>query len=187
MKSHIANIDKQNPTTHRDGTDGRRPFQTFIPGGVRAPGGSGRYPRPQVRRPFCSGLGMWLALLAIGLMSSVRAQEYTFTTLAGPTGGPGAIDGTRAAARFNHPVGVAGDATGNVYVADQFNHTVRKIAPGGVVTTLAGLAGSPGSANGTGSGARFNGLSRVAVDGIGNVYLADEYNHTIRKVAPAGW
>ena len=75
------------------------------------------------------------------------------------------------------------DATGNEYVADQFNHTVRKVAPGGVVTTLAGLAGSAGSANGTGSGARFNGLSRVAVDGIGNVYLADEYNHTIQSLA----
>src|ERR1051326_2198706 len=169
MKSHIANIDKQISTTHRDDRSGRRTFQTFIPCAVRAPGGSGRHTRPHVPRPFCSGLGMWLALLAIGPMSLLHSQEYTFTTLAGPTGGPGAIDGTGAVARLDYPAGVAVDATGHVFVADQFNHTVRKVAQGGVVTTLAGLAGSPGSANGTGSGARFNGLSRVAVDGVGNV------------------
>ena|SRR5437667_2176303 len=103
MKNHIANIDKQNPTTNCGDTDGRRPFQTFIPGDVRAPGGSGQYIRPQVRRPFSSGLRMLLALLAIAPMSSVHSQEYTFTTLAGPDGGPGAIDGTGAEARFNHP------------------------------------------------------------------------------------
>ena len=156
MKSHIANIDKQNPTTNRDGTDGRRPFQTFIPGGVRAPGGSGRYPPPQVRRLFCSGLGMLLAVLAIGPMSSVHAQEYTFTTLAGPGGGPGAVDSTGKAARFNAPNGVAVDSAGNIYVADMLNHTIRKVTQGGEASTLAGLAGSPGSANGRGSAARFN-------------------------------
>jgi len=78
------------------------------------------------------------------------------------------------------------DSAGNVYVAAQGDHTIRKLAPGGVVTTLAGLAGSPGSANGAGSAARFHNPTRVALDSAGNVYVADSYNHTIRKVTPAG-
>ena len=81
---------------------------------------------------------------------------------------------------------MAVDGTGNVYVADSYNRTIRKVTPGGVVTTLAGMAGSWGSADGTGSAARFNYPSGVAVDSAGNVYVADTGNHTIRKVTPAG-
>src|SRR5207245_241671 len=77
-----------------------------------------------------------------------------------------------------------------VYVADTFNYTIRKITPDGVVTTLAGSAGQPGSADGTGSAARFGSRSLapqgVAVDLAGNVYVADTGNFTIRKVTPDG-
>ena len=82
--------------------------------------------------------------------------------------------------------GVAVDSAGNVYVADTDNHTIRKITPAGVVSTLAGLAGSLGSADGTGSAARFYHPGGVAVDSGGNVYVADTDNHTIRKITPAG-
>ena len=68
---------------------------------------------------------------------------------------------------------MAVDSAGNVYVADYDNHTIRKVTPAGVVTTLAGLAGSSGSADGTGSAARFNDPYGVAVDSAGNVYVAD--------------
>jgi sugar lactone lactonase YvrE len=108
------------------------------------------------------------------------------TTLAGLAGSSGSADGTGSDARFRVPSGVAVDSAGNVYVADSGNHTIRKVTPAGVVTTLAGLEGSVGSTDATGNDARFNIPVGVAVDGTGNVYVADTYNHTIRKVTAAG-
>jgi hypothetical protein len=108
------------------------------------------------------------------------------TTLAGTAGASGSTDATGAAARFNFPSGVATDSAGNVYVADSRNHTIRKITPAGVVTTLAGTAGASGSTDATGAAARFNLPSGAATDSAGNVYVADTYNYTIRKITPAG-
>jgi len=107
------------------------------------------------------------------------------TTLAGLPGTGGSADGTGTAARFSGPFAVAVDAAGTVYVADTFNHTIRRITPAGVVTTLAGLAGSAGAVDGTGSAARFATPHAIAVDAAGNVYVA-ELSHTIRKITPAG-
>ncbi len=107
------------------------------------------------------------------------------TTLAGTAGSYGSTDGIGADARFVSPHGVAVDGDGNVYVADGGDHTIRKITPAGVVTTLAGAAVSYGLADGTGPLARFNRPAAVAVDGDGNVYVADYANHAIRKVTPA--
>ena len=107
-------------------------------------------------------------------------------TLAGTAGSIGSTDGTGSAARLYYPKGVATDGAGNVYFADNWNHTVRRINPAGVVTTLAGLAGSSGSTDDTGSAARFYGPEGIAVDGAGNLYVADNLNHTIRKVTPNG-
>ncbi len=124
--------------------------------------------------------GLRLAALAMAAVTQTKAQEYTFTTLAGLAGSSGSADGTGSAARLNHPIGVAVDTAGCVFVADAFNHTIRKVTPAGVVTTPAGLAGSSGSADGTGSAARFNNPSGVAVDTAGNLYVADSGNNTIR-------
>lgn len=106
------------------------------------------------------------------------------TTIAG-SGAASFINGTGTGATFNHPVGLALDASGNIYVADENNDAIRKITPGGVVTTLAG-SGSAGFTNGTGSGASFNLPCGVAVDASGNVYVADYNNNAIRKVTAAG-
>ena len=108
------------------------------------------------------------------------------STLAGSAGLFGYADGTGAAARFGYPSGIGVDASGNVYVADPYYQDIRKITPAGVVTTLAGWPGAAGSADGTGSAARFNWPSRVVVDGSGNVLVADTNNFTIRKITPAG-
>jgi len=108
------------------------------------------------------------------------------TLFAGTTGVLGGADGEPGVARFYSPRGVVVDAAGTLYVADTSNHSIRKITPGGVVSTLAGQAGSYGTANGNGSAARFRSPQGVAVDGSGNVYVADTGNHTIRKIAPAG-
>ncbi len=131
---------------------------------------------------FC-GLSAILATFAVRAQSIY--EPYTFTTLAGaPT--IGYSDGTGSAALFNSPGNVAVDNVGNVYVADTGNNTIRKMTPAGVVTTLAGLPGVPGSANGSGSAARFHFPGGLAADGAGNIYVADVGNHTIRKISPAG-
>ena len=107
------------------------------------------------------------------------------TTLAG-TGVPGYRDGSATAARFNAPPGVALDGAGILYVADQNNHVIRKITPTGVVSTLAGTAGTAGFADGAGTAAQFNSPTGVAVDAAGTLYVADRFNNRIRKITPAG-
>ena len=113
-----------------------------------------------------------------------RSQAYAFSTLAGV--GCGSADGTNGAARFFYPKGGALDLSGNLYVADSGNHTIRKLTPGGLSTTLAGVAGVSGSADGLAASALFNNPSAVAVDASSNVYVADTGNHTIRIITPAG-
>jgi Immunoglobulin I-set domain/NHL repeat len=108
------------------------------------------------------------------------------STLAGSAGGGGSADGTGTNARFNHPTGVAVDSSGNVYVADTLNNTIRKVSASGVVTTVAGLTGVSGFQDGVGNGALFNNPSGLAVDLSGNLYLADSGNSVIRKIGPGG-
>jgi sugar lactone lactonase YvrE len=108
------------------------------------------------------------------------------TTFAGLAPQDGSTDGTGSNARFLSPIAVAVDGSGNVYVADSGNGTVRKITATGVVTTFAGSSRTSGSADGTGANARFNSISGIAADSAGYVYVADTNNHTIRKITPLG-
>src|SRR5205085_1814025 len=100
------------------------------------------------------------------------------TTLAGALGSQGAADGTGGAARFNQPGPAAVDRAGNLYVGDSYNNTIRKITPAGLVTTLAGLAGSFVDSSSP--------SAAVAVDSATNVYVADSGNSTIRKISSVG-
>ena len=112
--------------------------------------------------------------------------DGTVTTFAGAAGINGAANGTGAAARFNGPWGIAFDTAGNLYVSDADGHAIRKITPDAVVTTLAGVPGVPGTTDGLGTVAQFNGPGGLAVDSTGNVYVSDDSNHRIRKITPAG-
>jgi sugar lactone lactonase YvrE len=95
----------------------------------------------------------------------------------------GAADGTGAAARFNWPTGLTRDESGNLYVADSNNASIRKIFPDGRVITLAG-AGHAGSDDGPGAAAGFHFPTGVAVNRQGDVYVADSANNMIRRISP---
>lgn len=112
--------------------------------------------------------------------------QYYFSNFAGSPGFSGTINGTGTAALFNNPAGIALDGSGNVYIADSLNSTIRKVTSAGVVTTLAGTPGISGTTNATGSTARFNNPRGIAVDGTGNAYIVDSLNNTIRKVTSGG-
>ena len=87
---------------------------------------------------------------------------------------------------LKHPSGLAVDCYGNIYITDTGNNTIRKIAPDGSLSTLAGANGAPGSADGQGADAHFNGPFGIAVDLDGNIYVADQGNSTIRKITADG-
>ena len=99
---------------------------------------------------------------------------------------PITIDGTGTGARFNHAYGITVDPSGNVYTAEFGGHVVRKITPGGTVTTLAGSPATAGYADGTGTSARFNSMLGIVVDSSGNLFVTDSVNRVIRKITPAG-
>jgi len=119
------------------------------------------------------------------------ATSYQVTTVAGSAGNAGSADGTGPVARFKTPTGIAADSDGRLYVADSGNHTVRVLsrpASGATlaVTTLADLAGSSGTTDGTGSAARFNTPTGVSVDTAHNIYVTDFGSHRVRRVSPTG-
>jgi len=106
------------------------------------------------------------------------------------SGGPGRKPRQRGrpgdVASFDGPAGIAVDGAGVLYVADTHNHTIRKLTPDGTVTTIVGLAGNNGYADGTNSAARFYHPQSLAVDSAGNLYVADTDNYVIRKLTPSG-
>ncbi|AIY41953.1 NHL repeat protein [Collimonas arenae] len=108
------------------------------------------------------------------------------TTVAGSAGNVGSTDGNAQNARFNQPGGIAVDVSGNLYVADTQNNTIRKITSAGVVSTLAGSAGQTGQVDGVAGNARFNQPWGVVLDTAGNLYVADTGNDTVRKITPTG-
>ena len=115
--------------------------------------------------------------------------NWVVTTIAGLAGNPGSSDGTNSGARFDHPNGVTVDQAGNDFVADHYNHTIRKLIPSGtnwIVSTIAGLALTHGSVDGTNSEARFWSPTGIAVDTNGHLYVADTLNFTVRQIVQSG-
>lgn len=136
----------------------------------------------------------WAGFLfcSVWMISNLCAQSiytpYAFTNFVGEPGVEGWLDGTGSAGRFNSPHGVAVDPAGNVFIADTFNHVIRKVTPAGVMTTIAGSPGYDGYGDGFGfaEAAKFASPIGIASDAHGNLYLADNGNQTIRKITPAG-
>ncbi|HEX8955625.1 MAG TPA: DUF4214 domain-containing protein, partial [Burkholderiaceae bacterium] len=114
------------------------------------------------------------------------SQSGTVTVFAGQYGVEGFADGTGVQAKFVNPVAIAIDASDTLYVADSGNSTIRKITPGGVVTTLAGNAKVTGSTNGYSANASFANPGGIAVGNDGTVYVADTNNSLIRAITPTG-
>ena len=142
---------------------------------------------------FASPVGLCMDLAGNLYVCDIRnfnlrkiSPDGTVITLAGALGVQGSLDGSGTNALFNNPRGLAVDSGGALYVADTGNNSIRKITPNGTVTTLAGLAGISGSADGSGTNAWFNDPRAVAVDSNGTIYVADNINDTIRKISPAG-
>ncbi len=113
-------------------------------------------------------------------------RQGVVTTLAGQPNKFGSTDGLGNAAQFFNPSAITVDRSGNVYVAEEGNYTIRKITPAGAVTTLAGAPGTFGAIDGAGAAARFNSIGSIAVNESGVLFVADVINHAIRRVSPEG-
>ncbi len=107
------------------------------------------------------------------------------TTIAG-SGSIGSTDGSGTAASFYYPGGISVSNSGDIFVADSANRTIRKISSAGIITTLAGSAGGIGSTDETGSMASFRGPHGIVMDGSGNMFITDISNNKIRKISSSG-
>ncbi len=123
--------------------------------------------------------------MILGVTTDTSAQTFTYYTIAGGT--QGTNNGANAASQFSYPVGVAVDTNRDIYVADQINNSIRKIFPIGtnwIAITIAG--GARGYRDGVGTNAEFSGPTGIAADNMTNLYVADQYNYTIRQVSLSG-
>ena len=119
--------------------------------------------------------------LVIDKTTKIAFDWAKVSTFAG-SGVRGTLDGTGTAATFSTPIGIVCDKSGNLFVSDQNSGLIRKITPAGEVTIFAGS--TSGFANGTGTAAKFNWPSGMAIDKDDNIYVADQNNHRIRKITP---
>ena len=159
-------------------------------GGVVSPSFTVISPTQLVAAVPAGGASGNVSVINAGGTGSLAGFTFTGTvpqvsTFAGNNTISGFANAQQGAASFVEPMSVAFDGSGNLYVADQGNHAIRKITSAGVVTTLAG-SGVAGFADGTGVAAQFSYPNGIAMDAAGNIYVADGGNHRIRRVTPAG-
>jgi len=126
-------------------------------------------------------LGVFTAL-------SLSAFSQTITTVGGiGTGGYSGDGGSALSAQLNDPFNLTTDAAGNVYIVEESNHVVRKITPGGIISTVAGTgAGGYSGDGGAATSAQLNIPTGIVIDPSGNIYIADLLNNRVRKITPGG-
>jgi len=143
-------------------------------------------PAPQRFRPHLLSILVLPALLQFGCGDVQVGTAESVLALAGASGGAGFFDGSPSdPVRFDSPSGVGVTSTGVRFVADTENHVIRRIDASGNVTTFAGKFGTPGTANGTGSAARFDHPTGIVADGV-VLFVCDTGNHAIRRISAAG-
>jgi sugar lactone lactonase YvrE len=136
-----------------------------------------------------TGASVTTGFKGTGIAPAVSILPATVSTLAGTgTAGSTGDTGAAAAAMLNAPGGTAVDAAGNIYIVDSGNDTVRKVTPSGMITLVAGQAGTASFSgdNGAATAATLSAPSAVALDSAGNLYIADTGNNRIRIVNAAG-
>jgi len=154
-------------------------------GSTDATGTAARFANPYALTADNSG-NLYVADTGNHTVRKVEISTGVVTTLAGTAGSMGSTDGTGASALFRQPYGIAFDShSGNIFLADTYNHAIRQITSSGVVSTLAGTSGTQGSTDGTGTAALFRYPRGIVPDGLGNLYVADTNNHTVRKIVIA--
>jgi len=179
--------DAGNNTIRRIGPSGTVTTVAGTPGtagSVDGPGGAAKFNAPTGIAIDPAG-NLYVTDTGNNTIRQITAAGFV-TTLAGSVGVGGSADGNRAAALFNSPQAIAADSASNLYIADTLNNTIRKLAPGGAVITLAGAAGNFGANDGSGAAARFFHPAGIAVDGLGNAFVADTLNHAVREISAAG-
>lgn len=171
---------------HPQGATGLFPIagdECACDGSTDGTGSSARFNHPEGIATDTAG-DLFVAEPASATIRMITPQGVV-TTLAGSKGATGYTDGSGSAARFDSPSRLTVNAKGNIYVTDTGNSAVRAVTQAGVVATVAGN-GSCGSADGHGSLARFCNPKGIALDGAGNLWVADTGNHTVRRIDPAG-
>jgi hypothetical protein len=179
--------DAQNNTIRKIAADGTAStFAGFpgVTGSANATGTNASFNNPSAVAVDGSG-NLYVADTGNSVIREITSGGAV-STLAGSAGNVGSSDGSGSGAQFDAPEGIAVNSSGYVFVADTLNHTIRQIAPGGAVTTFAGTAGNFGSADGTNGVAQFDRPAGLAVDGSGNLFVADMFNQTIREITPSG-
>lgn len=139
------------------------------------------YVRAYANNQFGTAYGATVKFTTSATLSSVTG---VVTTVAG-SGNPGYADGTGTGAQFSNPGGMAIDAQGNIYISDTFNNRIRKMAPDGTVTTIAGN-GTSGYVDGPAADAEFYAPAGLTIDAQGNIFVADYGNNVIREISTDG-
>jgi hypothetical protein len=153
-----------------------------MPGSDDGTGGNARFAAPGAVAVDGAG-NLFVADTTMHTIRKIAIASGSVTTLAGVAGSPGSDDGVGAGARFSRPAGLACDGTGNLFVADTDNHSLRKIVTAtATVTTLGTTLDVPGSDAGSGAAARFQTPAALAIDGAGNLFVADLGDNTVRRV-----